>query len=280
VRDELDAADLLRQDSSRIPALRLFLANSDWSERAALGLQQAGLRLKVSEYLLLRFLTAALVGLLAVFLTRAQAWGLFLALLLAVGGFMLPAIYVRIRREQRSAQIGRQLPEALQLISNGLRSGFAFTQSMEVASKQLAPPLQAEFQQLLRDTSLGSTQEDALQAMVARAASHDLDMAVTAIVVQRTTGGNLAEILDNVMGTMREREHIRGEIRALTASQRLTGLILSLWPLALGLLFFLISPSTMSVLFTEPLGRILLSIAASLQVIGFVAIRRVLVIDI
>ncbi len=274
------AGDILRRGSSALPPLRDLLSDSAWSERAATDLQQAGLRLKVSEYLLLRMMCAAGTTLLVLLITRASVIGIVLAVLAAGLGFWLPAFYVRYRKDRRSEAISRQLVETLQLISSALRSGFAFTQAVELTAKQIAAPMQDELNQFLRDNAIGSTMDDALRAMVKRAGSYDLDMAVTAILVQRTTGGNLSETLDNVTETMRERERIRGEIRSLTAHQRLTGLILSVYPAALALLFFAISPTIMSVLWTEMFGRVLLIIGGSLQVIGIFVIRRILAIDI
>ncbi len=127
----------------------------------------------------------------------------------------------------------------------------------------------------MRDNSLGAPIEDSLRAMVERSGSLDLDMMVTTILVQRTTGGNLSEILDNVAETIRDRFRLKGEMRALTASQRLTGLILSIYPLLLLGIFFGIAPSVMNVLLTEDIGRLLLGIALTLQLIGAFTIRRI-----
>ena len=276
----LDASDVLRREVSAFPALRSLLAGSAWTERAAQELEQAGLRLKVSEYLLLRILVAAVCVLVLFLVTQAGVLSFLLLIPVAIVGFLLPAWYVRLRRERRAAAISRQLVETLQLLSNALRSGFAFTQAVDLASKQLSPPIQDELTHFLRDNALGATADDALRAMAKRAGSYDLDMTVTAILVQRTTGGNLSEVLDNVAETMRERERIRGEIRGLTAHQRLTGLILSVYPAVLAVVFIALAPDIMGVLITDPLGRIFLAVGVGLQVIGALTMRRILAIDI
>ena len=170
--------------------------------------------------------------------------------------------------------------EALQLISNSLRSGFAFTQSVEMAVRQLESPMKEELERFLQDNALGARSDEALRNLVERTGSYDIEMMVTVILVQRTTGGNLSEILDNVAETIRERERLQGEIRALTASQRLTGMILSVYPLLLGALFTLIAYDLMKVLWETETGRVLLGIAAILQVLGFIVIRRVLRLDV
>jgi tight adherence protein B len=253
----------------------LTLEHNNWATRAKLDLQRAGLTLKVSEYLLLRLLLAIVVALFVIVISAGSPVGLLIALALSVGGFLVPALGLKWLATRRQAAISGQLVETLQLISNGLRSGFAFTQALELAAKQMASPIRDELEHFLRDNSLGAPIEDSLRAMVDRSGSLDLDMVVTSILVQRTTGGNLSEILDNVSETVRERYRLQGEMRALTASQRLTGLILSLYPLFLLGVFSLIAPSVMKVLVTEELGRILLGVAITLQVIGALAIRRI-----
>ncbi len=271
---------LMRGSSSSLPGLRLLSANNKWGDRAALDLVRAGLNLRVSEYLLLRLLTGFVLSLVVLLLTRASGLGVVLALVLALVGYMLPAIYVGFRKSSRRAAINGQLVETLGLLANSLRSGFAFTQAIELASKQLTPPIQDELHSLLRDVGLGARMDDALEGLVRRTGSLDIDMMVTSIMVQRTTGGNLSEILDNVANTIRERERLKGEIKALTASQRFTGLILSVYPIVLGGLFFLIAPSLMKVLFTEELGRFLLVLAIFLQGLGMFTIHRILQLDV
>jgi len=193
---------------------------------------------------------------------------------------MGPAAVVRNLKGRRQAALNAQLVETLQMISNGLRSGFAFTQAVELAARQIASPMKDELESFLRDGRLGQAAEDSLKALAERTGSLDMEMIVTTILVQRTTGGNLSEILDNVAETIRERERLKGEIRALTASQRFTGLILSIYPIFLAAVFFLIAPSVMKVLVTEEVGRILLAVAIGLQLIGAWTIRRVLTLDV
>ena len=117
---------------------------------------------------------------------------------------MLPMFWVRMRKARRQAKITSQLVETLHLLANALRSGFAFNQAIEAAAKQMDPPIQDELNYFLRDTSLGARPDDALAAMVVRSGSLDLEMLVTTLLVQRTTGGNLSEVLDNVAETIRE----------------------------------------------------------------------------
>ena len=193
---------------------------------------------------------------------------------------MLPSVLLRYYRSRRQKAINAQLAEMLSLLSNSLRSGFAFTQAVELAAKQMGPPITEELERFLHDISLGAPTDVALQQMADRTGSYDLDMMVSSIMIQRNTGGNLSEILDNVADTIRERERLLGEIRALTSSQRFTGLVLSVYPIFLGALFFALAPGTWKILFYSELGRILLISAGVLQVMGMVTIRRILALEV
>jgi tight adherence protein B len=278
---DLEARGLLTRSGSAFPFLRnLAAGDGSWSARTAIDLQRAGLTLKVSEYLLIRLLLAVLVAIFVIFVSAASPIGMLVALAVGLLTFWLPSLLVNSLISKRQNALSGQLVETLQLISNALRSGFAFTQAIELASKQIESPMKDELSYFLRDNSLGAPVEDSLRAMVERSGSLDLDMMVTTILVQRTTGGNLSEILDNVAETIRERYRLKGEMRALTASQRLTGLILSIYPLLLLGVFFVIAPSVMNVLVTDEIGIVLLSVALALQAIGAFTIRRITNLDV
>jgi tight adherence protein B len=153
-------------------------------------------------------------------------------------------------------------------------------QAFDAAAQRLQPPLSEEFGRLVADVRLGASLEDALASMGNRIGSYTLDLVITAILIQRSTGGNLSELLDKVSEMIRDRDRIRGEIRTLTAQQRFAGLVLSVWPVFLALVFFLLAPDLMSNLWTETVGIILLIVAATLQVLAFLTIRRITNIEI
>ncbi len=266
---------VLRVDKGTFPGLRRLVTGTAWADRARRDLDHAGLRLKASEYLMARIFVAAFFGVVLVLLVDGSL-GFVLAIVAGAIGFMVPAWVVMNRRNGRQEAISGQLVESLTLVSNSLRSGFAFTQALELAAKQSESPMRDELERLIRDTSLGAPMDIALQEMAERAGSYDLEMVVTTILIQRETGGNLSEILDNVVATIREREALHREIRSLTASQRLTGLILSIYPLLLGAGLFLIQPEIMSGLWKTEAGRIMLLIATVLMVAGTVSMRRIL----
>jgi tight adherence protein B len=243
-------------------------------------LERAHLRLRVGEYLLIRFFLAILGLTLPLLATHASLVGLIVGLVLAVVGFMAPAVYVTLKKRRRLDAIDKQLVEALSYIANSIRAGFAMLQAIDAAGQRLQPPLSEEFSRLVTDVRMGASLEDSLAALANRVGSYDLDMVVTAILIQRSSGGNLSEVLDNVAETIRERDRIRGEIRVMTAQQRLAAWVLSLWPLALAGIFLLINPDLMSNLWTQSAGIVLLVIAGVLQVLGFFTIRRIISIEI
>ncbi len=272
-------SNVLKRDSGTFKILNR-LVSGDWAERAANDLAQAGMSLKVSEFLMMRLLSAGGFAVLIILFAPGATLGVLLAIAAGVLGFMLPAWLVAIRRASRQKKLNEQLPEMLALISNSLRSGFAFTQAVDLAAEQLAPPISEELKLVQRDTTLGAPMDAALQSMADRSGSADFEMMVSSVLIQRTIGGNLSEILDRVADTVKERERLQGEIRSLTASQRLTGLVLSIYPIVLGLIFFALAPDTWAVLVTEEAGRVMLGLAAVLQVIGIVAIRRILTLEV
>ena len=268
-----------KRSHSSIPRLRSLLSDSEWAESTAHDLQQENVHLRVGEYLLIRFMLAVFTFFVVALLFRFHTLGMLLGLAAAGAGYMIAPFYLQLLRRRRLAKIENQLVEFLPMIASALRSGFAFQQGIELAAQQLDPPLGDELTILLDDTNLGATMEEGLVQMGERVGSTDLDMMITAVLIQRVTGGNLSEVLDRAAETLRERERVRGDLQSLTAAPRLTGLILSIYPAAIGLLLMFMNPSLYSVMFTETAGRIGLGVALGLQGLGFLIMRRVMKFD-
>jgi tight adherence protein B len=273
------------KDESRPPATvraeRTGLASQGgWPARTALQLERAGLQLRVAEYLALRLLAGLFGFLLVVLISGGHPVGLGAAVIVAVFGFMLPAFVVQALKARRVHKIEDELEQMVSMVSNSLKAGFGLLQSLDQAAQQVSPPLSTELLRVIHETDVGATLEDALAALAERVESYDLDMMITAVLIQRTVGGNLAEVLDNVGYTIRERVRIQGEVNTLTAQKKLSGIIIGLLPVALVLLFFAASPDYMSVLFTHTAGRILLVIGAVLDLIGLLMIRRILAVEV
>lgn len=267
-----DESLLRSTDRGKLGPLAGILAGSGQVESSALALERAGIPLRVGEYMVLRFAVALILFLVTYMLTR----NVLIALPMAPIGYFLPRWYVGSRRRSRQAKINGQLEEMLTLVANSLRSGYGMLQSFEYASRQLSPPLASELKRMLQEANLGAGAEAAVQALADRIASPDMEMVVTAITIQRSVGGNLAQTLDSVAYTMRERDRIRGEIKTLTAQQRLTGFVIGGLPIFVGLVMFAINPDYMTPLFTETAGKVLLVIAVGLEALGIMLMRSMM----
>ncbi len=270
---------LRKRSYSGLPILSTFIGQLRGSEQGALSLEKAGLPLRVGEYYMIRYV-AALVFFMLPFIFTRSLFAIVLGLGAAVLGYMLPAIWVGSKKNSRSKKITAQMVEMLGMVANSLKSGYGLMQSFEFAANQLDPPLATEVKRMMRDANLGMSGEDALQAMGERIDSPDLELVLTAINIQRSVGGNLAEILEGVAFTMRERERIRGEISTLTSQQRMTGIIIGGLPIGMGLLFMLINPEYMGLLFTTSAGQIMLVLAVMLEFLGAMSMKKILAIEV
>jgi tight adherence protein B len=250
------------------------------TEKLALELERADLTLSPSEFVMIRFGLAVLAFIVPLFLFGTSVTGGLIGLVAAVIGYNLPKWYLKRRRKSRVAKLNKQLPEALTMISNSLKAGFGLLQALNVAVDQTAHPISTEFGRTIHEMNIGSSAEEALTALSERSGSYDLDIVVTAILVQRTVGGNLGEILDTVAQTMRERIRIRGEIATLTGQQMLTGVVIGLLPVALGLGFEVLSPGYINPLFTTLVGKAMLVTAVVLETVGIMIIQRILNIEV
>jgi tight adherence protein B len=255
------------------------LVNGKLTEQLALQLERADLTISPGEYVAAR-LVLAFVGFVGPVLFMSGAMGIAVGVVGMLIGYNLPKKYMTRRRQKRVDKLNAQLPEALTMIANALKAGFGLMQALTVASEQLNHPISTEFGRAIHEMNIGSSAEVALQALSERCGSYDLDIVVTAILVQRTVGGNLGEILDTVAGTMRERIRIKGEIQTLTAQQKLTGIVLGLIPVACAGLFQIMSPGYIGPLFTTFMGKMMLGTAVVLESVGIMIIQRILKIEV
>lgn len=234
-------------------------------------LAQADLLLRGEEYLFLD-LVLALGGSLLLWLVTFNPG---LAALSAGFWLAVPWLYLGQLRQKRLHTFNNQLGDALLVMNNSLRAGYSFLQALEMVSREMSPPIASEFGRALREMQLGTATEVALNNLSRRVGSDDLDLVLTALTIQRQVGGNLAQIMDNIAETIRERVRIKGEIKTLTAQGRLSGLIIGILPLALLALLFLINPDYVGILWQEPLGRFLLGAAAAGEILGICLIKRI-----
>lgn len=238
-------------------------------------LQQAGIRMLPGEFFLLRVACAVGCALLGLALGLGPA-----AWAAGVAGYGLPALWLRQRLARRLRVFETQLPDALALVAGALRSGYSFLQALAVVSREMPDPVAGEFARVLREHKVGVPLEDALTALSRRMGSADLDLAVTAVLIQRQVGGNLAEVLERIGGTLRDRLQLLGQVRTLTSQGRLSGWIISLLPLALGVVLYVMNPGHVGLLLRHPLGWAMLAMGLLMQATGMLVIRHLVNMDV
>lgn len=227
------------------------------------------------------------------FLTRAASFGvvfgLVLMLLTGSGLVLLPAVaagaslpYLHLRRAKarRLARLEEQLPEAIDLLSRAIRAGHPFSAGLKMVAEEAAEPMAGEFREVFEQQKFGLGMHESLQGMARRVDLLDMRMFVTAVSIQREVGGNLAEILGQISFTIRERFKIQRQVGVYTAQGRMTGMMLSLLPVGLGVLLAILNPGYMSAMFNEPAGQAMLAVAVAMQLVGYGIIRRITSIEV
>ena len=234
-------------------------------------LKRAGMSIRATE-----FITFHLIGLVAssiavYYFSRNILLTLFIAALVVFVPFMI----LNIKTSQRLAKFHEQLPDALQLISGSLKAGYSFNQALKMVVDESKPPVSDEFRRLLSEIRVGLPEKEAMGNVLQRVNSEYLQWIVTAINVQREVGGNLAEVIDTIADTIRERDRVLNRVRALTSEGKLSATILIILPVVVGLMMFFLNREYMSLLFVTRVGLIMLSIAVVLLIVGIVWILRI-----
>lgn len=253
----------------RVSAPRTVIANVEEE------LLKADLPLRGEEYIALTLVFFAGGGLFGYLLNGQGAGMVFGAI-----GLICPVIFLQRKKRLRLDKMNRQIGDCLTVMINSLKAGFSFQQTMDQVSKEMSGPLGMEFARTTREISLGMTAEEALKNMGRRLESDDIDLMITAILIQRQSGGNLAEILENIAHTLRERVRIKGEIKTLTAQGRISGWIVGLLPLGLFAIMLVISPGYMEFFFETRTGLFLLVGGVASQLFGVMIIKKIVDIDI
>ncbi|KPL72186.1 hypothetical protein ADN00_15250 [Ornatilinea apprima] len=242
---------------------------SSFAERVSKSLARADIKMKPGEYIAMMIIVAFGVGIILWFIGGRS---IFAGVIGAIIGLFLPGMYVKRQQSKRLIRFNEQLADMLNLMVNGLRAGYSTAQAMEAISRELPPPISDEFRRVVQEMQLGVPTERALDNLLRRIPSDDLDLVITAINVQREVGGNLAEILDTISHTIRERVRIKGEIRVLTSQVMYSGRFLSILPLlVMGVLYLLNREYMMEFFKPEnvPCGYIALGVAAALIIAGY-----------
>jgi len=272
------------RESAVIAGLSRVIEGQDLNTRLATEIARADLKLRPAEFLFAWMASPfafAFVGYVIGFILPAFHNIITLAVLFAIGAYF-PRWYVGYRQKKRLKLFSQQLPDTITLLANSLRAGSSFLQGLELVTREARPPISEEFERVVREMSLGVALQPALMNLVRRVASEDLELMVTAINIQSQVGGNLATVLDSIAFTIRERVRIQGEIQTLTAMQRYSGYVITLLPIGLAGILFLVSPTYITALIKKPpetlglpTGVIFLIVGAISMAIGYVFIRRI-----
>jgi tight adherence protein B len=257
-------------------AFNRILSSRPRTSKVADQLARADIKLRVSEYFLVVAGTMAGVFVVVYFINHS----FIVAIIFGALAYFAPGFYVKFRQRRRANALNRQLGDTILLLSNALKAGYSFVQAMATIARSAPAPMSDEFNRAVREMNLGVTVDDALEHMDQRIQSEDFDLMVTAVQIHRVVGGNLAEILDTIAFTIRERIRIHGEIRTLTAQARASGYIITALPFALTGILTLVSPSYITPLFKEPLGWFLIALALIMMAIGYAVIRRISTIEV
>jgi tight adherence protein B len=236
--DDKHSVDHQAQSSVLVDWVSKRVERTSFGDRVARSLARADMKFKVGEYFVLIVVSILVTGLVAWFLGN-QHW--ISASIGAIAGAFAPGMYVKSQQKKRLQKFNDQLSDMLNLMVNGLRAGYSTMQAMEAISKELPAPICDEFRRVIQEMQIGISMETALDNLLRRIPSEDLDFVITAINVQREVGGNLSEILDNISFTIRERVRIKGEVRVLTSQVRTSGSVLSMIPFFLVLVLWFLN---------------------------------------
>jgi tight adherence protein B len=243
-------------------------------------LQRADLKLRTSEFFMIQIGSTVLFVLIALIRFGLPLGGLFQMILFGIAGYLLPGFFVKFRINKRLKAFNNQLGDTLTLLSNALKAGYSFAQAIDSVAKNAVPPIGDEFGRAVREMNLGGSPDDALNNITRRIASADFDLVTVAYSIHRTVGGNLAEILDNIAYTIRERVRLKGEIQTLTAQARASGSIITFLPIILSVFMYFVTPGYFKPMFENFIGWVLIAIGVFMIFIGNLIIRRIVAIEV
>ena len=259
-----------------VPAFDRMMAGTTRGYAISRWIEQSGMKASISSVLLVALVLAAVMAFVAALATHAR-WSMPIG---AAVGFSLPFMVLRIKRTRRLRAFEEEFPEALDLISRALKAGHAFATGLKMVADEMKEPVGPEFRKTFDEQNFGLPLKDALENLTLRIPILDMRFFATAVLIQRETGGNLSEILENLAHVVRERFKILRQVRVYTAHGRLTGYVLLALPAVLAIALSFINPEHMNMLFRERIGQILLMVAIGMQTAGFVWIRQVVKIEV
>ncbi len=274
--EDIDVVLARNELMSEIPWMNRMLINMQATLHLKRMLDQADLHITPSRLLMFSFMSGMLGGLAASVLT------VFIPIMVLAGlaCASLPLLHVWYRRKKRFNSFLEQLPDALDLVSRAMSAGHAFSEALHMVSTEMPEPIATEFRKTYEEQNLGLSVKLALENLTQRMPLLDLRMCVTAVLIQRETGGNLAEILEKVSYTIRERFRILGDLKTLTTSSRMSAWLLCGLPIFVAVAVTVMNPEYMSVLWKDPRGHYLIAVALVMQITGMLIVRKILRIQI
>lgn len=258
----------LKSLSSLVPNSRM---DKKKSKKLELELIRADLPMTVSELIVIKVIAAIVLG----FLGYAISRNMVIVVLFAAVTWNIPTFVIASKKRERVKAFDSQLNEGITIISNSLKAGYSFLQALAVVTEEIPDPFSKEFKKLLKEMSLGISEEEAFRNLTTRMESEDLKLIINAIVIQKDIGGNLSEILDNISETIRERQKIKNELKTLTAQGKLSGAIVGALPIFLGLIIYILNRDYVTLLFTTKIGLFMVTSSFVSQGIGFLMIRKI-----
>jgi tight adherence protein B len=253
-----------------------FAERQGFSDKLDAKLEAAGVSLRSGEFVVITVVAAMVGAILGAAFFRTLIFAGIVGAVAAAG----PRVALKVALDRRADKLREQLPDVLTIMASSLRAGHSFLQSLDTVAKEISQPARDEFARVVAEVRLGRPVEDSLEALADRVGSADFRWAVLAVNIQREVGGNLAEILDTVSDTLRERAMMRRQIKVLTAEGRLSAWVLTLLPIGIGLYMFSVNPDYIGVLFTDRLGWVMLGVAVVLMGLGILWMRKIVDIDV
>lgn len=272
-RSEIKFRNVLNIFSKTIREMKFL---DGYRDKIHMEMVKAHVPLKGEEFISISISAAIIFAIL----TYASGKNIVFVLVIGFVGWFIPRFYIKTRIHKRIKQFNESLGDAIVLISNSLKAGYSFFQAIDIVAREMNGPIAQEFSLMQKEINLGYTTEEALDNILKRVKSDDLELVITAVLIQRQVGGNLAEVLDSISSTIRERVRIKGEIKTITAQGRISGIIIAILPPALGVVLFLINPDHIKLLFTEKIGLIMVGLSIGMELMGIYFIKRIVDIEV
>lgn len=268
-----------KEETSGLKSINEFIRgklSDEDQEKIEQILKSAGVTIGAEEYIMMRWFFAAIIGGIAYFIVG----NILILLIGGIAGYISPRIWINNKRKKRIQSFNEGLPDMITTIIGSLRSGYSFSQAMKTVSEECESPIKEEIIILLKEMSYGVAMEEALGSLNQRMPSNDLELMIQAILIQRQVGGNLSNVLEIIVKTIRERNKLERQVQTLTAQGRLSGRVIGVLPVILGLVIYFINPEYMTAFFSNTLGRVAMGVGAVFGIIGYMMINKLTKIEV